>query len=356
MYQAGSDENDLEQRENLYRYTEYQKQIRSRLVLLVSSFTISIVFFLSGILSGDKLLGFIPFPQEFLYALALMFVVIFFGWLTYSYVQGIQLISPRYISSRLSKVGEASNESVMRIADIEERLAEFSRKLKGYDSDARDTWVEDTVEVVKSVASQKIWEELSSSVSKNAYQDRVLAPIHREYEQAKLRLLSEVNALGKRGNVNLALGVATTIAALLIFSSLALSTIDPEFYKSFNGDIKVELVALSIYVIPKISLAIFIQIFALFFLNLYKSGLAEIKYFQNEMTNLEMKYFGIVAAISSEDRESVSEVAKLLLEVERNHILSQGQTTVELEKHKIEQSSSAEVLKLLPKLFGKKTI
>jgi hypothetical protein len=106
--------------------------------------------------------------------------------------------------------------------------------------------------------------------------------------------------------------------------------------------------------IPKLSLAFFVQAFSLFFLRLYKAGFAEIKYFQNELTNLEVKYLGVVSAVLTDDEEAVREASKSLLAVERNHILAKGQTTIELEKYKIESRSSSELLKLLPKIFGKK--
>jgi len=36
-----------------------------------------------------------------------------------------------------------------------------------------------------------------------------------------------------------------------------------------------------------------IELFAYFFLKLYKSDLSEIKYFQNELTNVEMRYAAV---------------------------------------------------------------
>lgn len=167
--------------------------------------------------------------------------------------------------------------------------------------------------------------------------------------------MSEVAALGRRGTANLVFGVITTTAALVVLSSLALNTIGPEAYRLAVPNGQLDLGVLTLMFVPKLSLAIFVQAFSLFFLRLYKAGFSEIKYFQNELTNLEVKYLGVVSAVLADDEEAVREASKSLLAVERNHVLSKGQTTIDLEKYKIESRSSSEVMKLLPKIFGKKS-
>lgn len=333
-----------------------QKKVRIRQAFLGVSFVIANIFFFSALYGDDRVLGFIRFPQSFSYLWATIFFLVFLGGLTYLYVQ--EGLGVERLPSGLKFLGGGylKNNYEDRILELELVISEMSEKLQSFDLGNRDALIEETVGVIKATAHEKIWEELSASVSKTGTQSRALAPIEKEYEKSKQRLLAEVKALGKRGSVNLALGVVTTATALLILSSLALSSINPELYKPSGGDFKVEVFTLSMFFVPKISLAIFIQIFSLFFLKLYKAGLAEIKYFQNEITNLELKYFGIVTSIIAEDKEAISSAGRLLLEVERNHVLTAGQTTVELEKHKIEQSSSSEMMKLLPKLLSRKPV
>ncbi|OOF01018.1 hypothetical protein BZG80_15725, partial [Salinivibrio sp. MA440] len=87
------------------------------------------------------------------------------------------------------------------------------------------------------------------------------------------------------------------------------------------------------------SLVVLIEIFAYFFLKLYKSSLSEIKYFQNEMTNSEAKLAALKCSLMTNDSEATSNVIKVLSETERNAIIEKGQTTAEIEKSKVEQQS-----------------
>lgn len=351
-------EMDMLDREYRYRHALMQKRVRYHRTLLLLSLFLSLVFFLSGFSDRNYLIGFIPFPQEASYLCALAFFLAFLGAITYMYVQGGLVFvkqSPDKIFGARSFVTDVDlNANAARIEKLESVVSELSERLQSFDLGNRDALIEETVGIIKFKAHQQMWGELSQIASKENHLSRALAPIEKEFEKSKQRLLAEIQALGKRGSVNLALGVVTTATALLILSSLALSTIDPEIYKT--PDMKTGMFALWIFFVPKISLAVFVQVFSLFFLRLYKAGLSEIKYFQNEITNLELKYLGVVTSILTEDGTAISEAGKLLLGVERNHILGQGQTTVELEKHKLEQSSYAEVIKLLPKLFSKKSI
>ena len=90
---------------------------------------------------------------------------------------------------------------------------------------------------------------------------------------------SEVSALSRRGNLNLSLGIATTIIGLIILGYFVLEI----------DSIPEDKMAFIAHFIPRLSLVVLIEVFAYFFLKLYKSSLSEIKYFQNEMTNAEAK-------------------------------------------------------------------
>jgi len=349
-------EEDLIEKEFWDRHFYLQRKIRFHQTLVGISLSFSAVFFISGFYTDDKFLGFISFPREYSYLSALACFLVSLGWLTYMYVQGGLRVSQHPAGVKVFKSTFHEEDYSERVVGLEKAVASLSARLQSFDLGNRDALIDETVSVIKKTAHEKIWEELSEAVSKEGMHSRALIPIEKEYEKSKQRLLAEVQALGKRGSVNLALGVVTTATALMILSSLALSSVSPQLYNPVGGDFKFEVVTLLMFFVPKISLAVFIQIFSLFFLRLYKTGLAEIKYFQNEITNLELKYFGIVTSVMADDREAICGVGKMLLKVERNHVLTAGQTTVELEKHKIEQASSSEIIKLLPKILGRKSV
>lgn len=350
-HQYFSEEDSLLVEQNILEW-KLRAQRRSRIerATLVIATISSAVFFLYGYY-WEHIDAPLNISQKASYLISLGSFLALVGGATYVYVQGG---STRAYDSRSVDFQVDRSHELDRITKVEERLSGVSERLERIDILASSGVVEDTIEAVKNSATKAIWNELSSVATKGAQQEKTLELLDRDYYRSRERLLHEVDALGRRGTVNLALGVVTTSAALLILLTLALSTVSETIYKQISPNGTVDFVALSLLFLPKLSLAVFVQFFSLFFLRLYKAGLAEIKYFQNELTNLEVKYLGVVAAFLTEDMAAVSEASRLLLQVERNHVLAEGQSTVELEKHKIEQRSSSEILRLLPKILSKR--
>jgi hypothetical protein len=77
---------------------------------------------------------------------------------------------------------------------------------------------------------------------------------------------------------------------------------------------------------------------------MYRASLEEMKYFQNELTNLEAQSTALESVIITHDQEALREVIKFLTRTERNFILSKGQSTVELEKARIESGMVRDLL------------
>lgn len=140
------------------------------------------------------------------------------------------------------------------------------------------------------------------------------------------RLRGELEALSRRGNLNLVIGSLTTSIAvgtlLYMVSGITLN------FESGADIIE--------YYLPRLSLVIFIEVFAFFFLRLYKSSLAEIKYFQNELTNIEAKLVALDAALVLGEKESLNLIVGQFALTERNVVLKNGESTVDLERLKLE--------------------
>lgn len=159
------------------------------------------------------------------------------------------------------------------------------------------------------------------------------------------RLKLEVDALGRRGNTNLAFGSVIAIAGLGLLGELVYRT------TNFNPTSPLDLTA---HYLPRITLVIFVEVFAYFFLKLYKSSLSEIKYFQNEMTNVESKQAALETSLHEEDKIVRPEIIKILANTERNSVLRKDETTVELERVKLDKDAIVEVIpKLLAPFTGK---
>ena len=98
----------------------------------------------------------------------------------------------------------------------------------------------------------------------------------------------------------------------------------------------------------------FIELFAYFFLRLYKSGLIDIKFYQNELTNIDMKSASLLSALVTEDKEIIKLVSTELSRTERNFVLKKDESTVDLEKAKIEGKGIREVLEQLTSIIKQK--
>jgi hypothetical protein len=163
-------------------------------------------------------------------------------------------------------------------------------------------------------------------------------------DDSRIRLRRELDALGWRGNLNLALGVITTVIGITLLGfSVFAETSAPK-----------DLLTLASHFVPRLALVLLIELFAFFFLSLYRSSLSEIKYFQNELTNIESKQLALRAAIDSKDSALLGEVVGKLASTERNHILSKDQTTIELEKVRIDRDSQSTLVRSIAEFFQKK--
>ena len=158
--------------------------------------------------------------------------------------------------------------------------------------------------------------------------------------ESRNRLVQEISSLNSKANVNLSIAVVTTILVVgfLIYSSL---TIEGGFANWF------EFVS---YYIPRLTLVIFIELFSYYFLILYKSSLGEIKFYQNELTNIEFKTLSLRIALMNGDEEMLKSMITELLKIERNQIIKKDETTISLEKHKIDNELNRFFVQSIPNL------
>ena len=229
----------------------------------------------------------------------------------------------------------------------------------------------------------KITEELTSASQSGFFdkhvselrgvleEEKKFKSIDRDSSESKSRIINEIRSLRLRANMNLVIGIVITVSGLWLLwdtvksvSSIELinsisknstdvsnmnehlNILNDNFYKSFFLGFA-----------PRLSLVVFIELFAYFFLGLYKSGLSEIKYFQNELTNIESKLISLKSAITENDFNLKKIILEKLCDTERNYILEKGQTTVELERAKTDGELTKNIIKSVPQFFkgiGKK--
>ncbi len=123
------------------------------------------------------------------------------------------------------------------------------------------------------------------------------------YTLAERRLRSELTALGRRSNLNLVIGVVTTMMAVSLLTYMVLGA--PEEFDSIT--------VLVAHYIPRLSLVVFIEVFSFFFLRLYRATLNEMRMYQNEITRLTVQHVAVQAAFASAGDEAAGLIAKELL-------------------------------------------
>jgi len=150
------------------------------------------------------------------------------------------------------------------------------------------------------------------------------------------RLELEIRNQTQRGNLNLLLGILTTLVGVAILG-----------YSVFQAPQMTTSIEIIAHFLPRLSLVVMIEIFAYFFLRLYRQSLEEIKYFQNEMTNIESKHLALYIATENAANEGVLSTITHLMTTERNFILKKGQSTTQIELRRIDSLGAGKLTEQL---------
>lgn len=157
--------------------------------------------------------------------------------------------------------------------------------------------------------------------------------------------LNELISTTKRNtNINLSVGVLTTIAAITVLYSI----LTQDAYKPLgnSGDLY--------HYIPRITLVIFIELFSFFFLKLYRRNLEDIKYLNNEITNFECKMIALQVSFLKEQTDSLKGVIQQLSSTERNFVLKSGETTIDAQRIQVEGDENTKLLDKITALLKNK--
>lgn len=170
------------------------------------------------------------------------------------------------------------------------------------------------------------------------------------------RISSEINALSKRANAYIFIGsvIAISGGVYLYFASQdAIDVLKKANFKTTEiSDFAYNELPLFLL---RLSVALFVEFFAYYFLRLHKDAMENIKFYQNELTNIDMKTIALNAAYAaSGDGNNLGIVIKDLSSTERNFILEGKQTTIEIEKQKSNKALFVETLDKATSLFKKK--
>ena len=151
-----------------------------------------------------------------------------------------------------------------------------------------------------------------------------------------------IDRIQRNSVVNLFIGIIGTIAAITILAYAILTD------KTFDN-----VQTFLIHFMPRFTFVIFIQLFAFFFLRLYKNNLEDAKYFQNELTNLTAKSSAVKISYLMGNTEKVYDILKELSSVERNFKLLKDESTIGLERAKLEKDMDKSILEQMKDLLSK---
>ena len=232
-----------------------------------------------------------------------------------------------------------------RLSHIEDQLAELSLSPQDISESQRSELVQSVRQSIVETANNEFLSEIRNSIQDSKSGQKFAKDIRLIFRRTIERLDNEVESLDRRGNLNLALGISTALAGIVLLAFFVWNPGGPngspmEFVQNF---------------LPRISLVILVEVFAYFFLRLYSNSLIEIKHFQNELTNVEAKFLSLIAATHIKNENNMTDVISQLSQTERNYILQKGQTTVNLERSKLEEETISNLTKNFIKVISRRT-
>lgn len=155
------------------------------------------------------------------------------------------------------------------------------------------------------------------------------------------RLRGEIYRLGSRANLNLAVGVVVCLAGFAVLGYYV-------FFEKHLIDTAQEALQFAV----RFCLVLFIEVFAYFFLNLYRGGLLDIKYFQNEITNATFRLMALEAAFVKADTATIKRLCEDMSKTERNIVLKKGDVPYDLRQTELLMEQERSMVSTLERLIN----
>jgi len=229
-----------------------------------------------------------------------------------------------YLEFKSVKIKEDKNSK-----QTQEELLALRKELNDFkENTVNESQIDEIIktlnEKIKHEAASDLLNEYKVLANKNI-SDAAETRLECHFLRIMSRLTGEIKELGKRAKINLIIGSITALSGVSIFMLFVFERVSPD---AANNYLVTEFA-------PRISLVIVIEVFAYFFLGLYKSNLSEIKYFHNELTNVESKYIALEEGNAIDDSSIIKDIVKELSQTERNFLLKKGESTTAIEEKRI---------------------
>lgn len=159
----------------------------------------------------------------------------------------------------------------------------------------------------------QVLNDLESRFAASAFSKGSSEQLFELLDACRERLEGEVDALTKRGTLNLIVGTVLSGLVLVVLGEMSYSAVTekpPETWAAAGTSY-----------LPRLSLAVFIQIFAFFFLKIYRATLSEIKYFHNEITTVDMTCAAFTDGLRIGDKKVQGDVVRAVAAIDKNERL-----------------------------------
>lgn len=192
---------------------------------------------------------------------------------------------------------------------------------------------------LENVSAESYFQEFKKKVKT----DIVIEILEDKTKNIESRVQGEIGRLSKSGIINLSLGMMLSIGGILYLGNFVVNV---QMFETMQE--------MFINTFPKTIFVLLIEVFAYFFLRLYKQNLDDIKYYQNELTNIESKNLALQIAKQSNNHKLLTLCVEEFLSTERNFILEKDQSTIEIEKERISSNNTNNTLQVLKDIFKNK--
>jgi hypothetical protein len=160
---------------------------------------------------------------------------------------------------------------------------------------------------------------------------------------------SEMNGWRKNANINLIIGLGCAIIGIgVMWQTLVTLTFDV----GAAGEATWRITDLYRF-LARFGLVLIIESVAFFFLKLYREDRSMIRYFRNEITNLESRYVALTAALEFGTAADISKVLQSLSSTERNFLVKKGDRVISEIGYENSEILLEKLLVRLPELAAK---
>lgn len=272
------------------------------------------------------------------------YVAVFVGIL-FALVSTISL----YLDSSKSSVNSLNdfiNSNKYKQLKLYRELGKEKNIEEGYSPDKKENnnrEVEEVTNLIKNKIESASNESYFKEFREKVKVETVVEIFLQEAKSIETRVNGEINRLSKSAIINLSLGMMLSIGGILYLGSFVVNA------QSFDS-----LEKMLINTFPKAIFVLLIEVFAYFFLKLYKQSLDDIKYYQNELTNIEYKNLAVHVSKQANNHKLLTLCVEEFLSTERNFILEKEQSTIEIEKERISSNNTNNTLQVLKDIFKNK--